>query len=285
MLREGTTDLRDGRTVAWATWGDPDGRPLMLAHGTPGSRLDRSPDPELFERIGAHVVTFDRPGYGRSSPHPNRTVRAVGDDAVAVADDLGWEQFAVFGVSGGGPHALAVALCAPERIAALGLAVSMAPPELIDPTQLIALNREGFRRATEGRASLEEFLAEPAVQIAADPAAAFDAAMADAPAVDRELLERPDLRAMFVESMREAFASGPQGWFDDSWALTASWGFEPREVSVPVRMWCGELDRNVPSASIERMASELDVVGFEVIPGAGHLGWIAHEERIFETLL
>jgi pimeloyl-ACP methyl ester carboxylesterase len=189
-------------------------------------------------------------------------------------------------VSGGGPHALAVALCAPARIAALGLAVSMAPPELIDPAQLIALNREGLRRAKEeGRASLEEFLAEPAVQIAADPAAALDAAMADAPAVDRELLERPDLRAMFVESMREAFANGPQGWFDDSWALSASWGFELREVSVPVRMWCGELDRNVPSDSIERMAAELDVAGFEIIPGAGHLGWIAHEERIFGALL
>src|SRR5258708_39763676 len=63
VLAEGTV-LRSGeRQVAWASWGDPAGRPLMLVHGTPGSRLDRDPDSGHYERRLAHVVTFDRPGY------------------------------------------------------------------------------------------------------------------------------------------------------------------------------------------------------------------------------
>jgi pimeloyl-ACP methyl ester carboxylesterase len=286
MLAEGTVERPDDRVIAWASWGDPAGRPLMLVHGTPGSRLDRSPDPELFERVGAHVVTFDRPGYGRSSVHPNRTVLSVADDAVAVADGLGWDGFTVFGVSGGGPHALAVAHRAPERVRALGLAVSAAPPDMVDADDLIAINREGRRRALEeGRASLEEFLGEPAAQIASDPGAAIDAAMADAPAVDLEMLERPDIRALFVESLQEAFANGPQGWFDDSWALLTPWGFELSAVTTPVQMWCGELDRNVPLKSTERMAAELNLDSLETIRGAGHLGWIAHEERILRALL
>jgi hypothetical protein len=78
------------------------------------------------------------------------------------------------------------------------------------------------------------------------------------------MLKRPDLRAMLVESLREAFANGPQGWFDDAWALSTSWGFELREVAVPVQMWCGELDRNVPTRSVERMAAELDVQLLEI---------------------
>jgi pimeloyl-ACP methyl ester carboxylesterase len=109
--------------------------------------------------------------------------------------------------------------------------------------------------------------------------------MVDAPAVDRELLLRPDVRALVVESLREAFANGPQGWYDDAWALYSPWGFELREVSVPVQVWCGELDRNVPRAAIERMAAELDVANVETIVGAGHLGWLAHEERILRALL
>jgi len=259
---------------------------MLALHGTPGSRLDRSPDPGLLDRVGAHVVTFDRPGYGRSAVHSERTMLSVADDALAVADALGWDEFAVFGVSGGGPHALAVARQAPERTRALGLAVGAVPTELIDPDDLIALNREAMRRASEdGRAGLAEFLAEPAAEIAADPGAALDAVMADAPPADVELLRRPDLREVLVESMTEAFANGPQGWFDDSWALTTPWGFGLEEVTVPVQMWCGELDRNVPTKAVERMAAELDVKSLEIIPGAGHFGWLAHHERILGELL
>jgi len=286
VLAEEAIERPDGRVVTWAAWGDPRGRPLLALHGTPGSRLDRSPDPGLFERVGAHVVTFDRPGYGRSSVHPDRTVLSVADDAVAVADALGWERFTVLGVSGGGPHALAVGRCAPERTRALGLAVAATPSELVDPDDLIAVNREARRRALqEGRASLEEFLAEPAAQMASDPDGAIDSVMADAPAADLEMLERPDLRSLLVESLREAFANGPQGWFDDAWALSTPWGFELREVAVPVQMWSGELDRNVPSKAVERMAAELNLESLEIIPGAGHFGWIAHEERILRQLL
>ncbi|MGZ6728379.1 MAG: alpha/beta fold hydrolase [Gaiellaceae bacterium] len=285
MLTDAAIERPDGRVVAWAAWGDPGGRPLLVLHGTPGSRLTRSADPGLFERVGAHVVTFDRPGYGQSSVHPDRTLLSVADDAVAVADALGWDRFAVLGVSGGGPHALAVGHRAPERTRALGLAVRATPAELVDDDDLIAINREARQRVEEGRASLEEFLAGPAAEMASDPGAAIDSAMADAPAADLEMLQQPDLRAVLVESLREAFANGPQGWFDDAWALTTPWGFELRDVSPPVQMWCGELDRNVPTKAVERMAAELNVESLEIIPEAGHFGWIAHEERIFRQLL
>src|SRR5207248_11522328 len=105
VLAEEAIERPDGRVVTWAAWGDPRGRPLLALHGTPGSRLDRSPDPGLFERVCAHVVTFDRPGYGRSRVHPDSTGLSVADDAVAVADALGWERFTVLGGSGVGPHA------------------------------------------------------------------------------------------------------------------------------------------------------------------------------------
>ena len=286
LISDGTVRRDDGRIVRWATWGDPNGRPLVVLHGTPGSRLDRTADPGLFGRIGAHVVTYDRPGYGGSTVHPGRTVLSAAEDGLAVADELGLDTFPVFGISGGGPHALAVARSAPERVSSLGIAVGMPPAEMLDLEDMTALNREGFRRALEeGRESLEEFLSEPAASLAADPGAALDAVMADAPDADREILRRPEFRALAVESLKEAFANGPQGWYDDSWALVTFWGFELAEVEMPVRLWCGELDRNVPRRSIERMAALLDVQELETIPGGGHFGWFAHEERILRTLL
>jgi pimeloyl-ACP methyl ester carboxylesterase len=257
----------------------------MLLHGTPGSRLTRNSEPGFYERVRAHVVTFDRPGYGRSGAHRERTIVSVADDAVAVADELGWSRFAVLGVSGGGPHALALGVRAPQRLLSLGLAVGGPPSELIDPDDLIELNREGLRRAQEGRDALEAFLADPAAQLAADPGAALDSMMVDAPEVDRELLASPQVRGMMVESLREGFANGPVGWFDDAWCLSTAWGFALRDVALPVHMWYGEVDRNVPLKAVERMAAELDVASFELIPGGGHFSWLAQAESVHETLL
>ena len=286
MLEEGTVERPDGRLVAWAAWGEPSGRPLLLCHGTPGSRLNRSADAELYRRVNAHVVTFDRPGYGRSTAQRDRTIVSVADDAIAVADARGWERFAVLGVSGGGPHALALGAGSPDRLSALGVAVGAVPAELIDPDDLIAFNRESRRRAREeGRDSLEAFLAEPASQIAADPMGVLESAMADAPAADKEMMRRPEIREVTAESLREGFVNGPRGWFDDGWVLSNPWGFELGEVGVPVHLWYGALDRNVPLGAVRTMIAELDVASFEIIQDAGHLGWLTREEQVLRTLL
>lgn len=60
--------LGDGRRIAYAEWGRTDGRPIVLFHGMPGSRLF-CPDEKETERAGVRLITIDRPGYGRSSPH------------------------------------------------------------------------------------------------------------------------------------------------------------------------------------------------------------------------
>jgi len=285
-LTEGRITRPDGRTVVYATWGDPDGRPLLQIHGTPGSRRSRSPHEEEYVQAGAHVVTFDRAGYGQSSPWPDRTVFDIADDALAVADELGWERFSVLGISGGGPHALALGVRAPERIHRLGVAVGGTPSEFVDLDDLIALNREGLRRVREeGRESLEEFLLPIAEQLAADTAAAFDSAMADAPAPDREWMARPEVRATLIEGISEGFAHGPAGWLADSWALSSDWGFALGDVGVPVWFWYGELDRNVPIGAVRKMTEQLDVAAFELIPGKGHFGWLEQEDQVLATLL
>jgi pimeloyl-ACP methyl ester carboxylesterase len=285
VLGEGTVERPGGRLVAWAAWGVEDGRRLLQFHGTPGSRLGPTHDLRVYARLNAHVVTFDRPGYGRSTAQRDRTILSVADDALAIADRLEWDRFSVLGISGGGPHALAVAVRAPERVIKLGLAVGAAPPEFVDPDEMIAINREGRRRAEAGRTSLEDFLAEPATQIPSDPMGVLDAVMADAPSVDREMLKRPDVRAVLAESLREAFANGPLGWYDDAWALSTTWDFTLDEVISPVYMWYGGLDRNVPIRAAQAMAARLQVASFEVIPDAGHLGWLAREEQVLQTLL
>jgi pimeloyl-ACP methyl ester carboxylesterase len=124
----GTIETPDGRTLAYEEAGDPDGAPLFLLHGTPGCRLSgRHPDPEKVRQAGLRVITYDRPGYGRSTRHQGRRVVDCVGDIAAIADALGIERFAVRGGSGGGPHALAVGARLPERVTRVGCFVSPAP--------------------------------------------------------------------------------------------------------------------------------------------------------------
>lgn len=285
VLLDDTICLRDGRTLAFTTWGDPLGRPLLRLHGTPGSRRRRPLDAGLYERVCAHVATFDRPGYGGSTAHRDRTLLSVAEDALELVDALGWEQFSVLGSSGGGPHALAVGLRAPERVTRIGLAVGAVPRNFVDESELIGVNREGNRRAASGRAALKEFMSGFAVQLVADPAGTFDAMMKDAPTADRAALERAEVKAVMMDEMREAFRSGPTGWYDDAWVLSQPWDSILNDVRAPVWIWHGDLDRNSPLPAMRRLAAQVNLASFTELRGRGHLAVVDREEEILTALL
>jgi pimeloyl-ACP methyl ester carboxylesterase len=113
----------DGRDLALHERGDPNGLPVIVHHGSPSSGL-------LYERWADHaaangirLIGFDRAGYGGSTRHQGRNVAAAAADVEDIADVLGLERFATWGISGGGPHALAcAALCADRLTAAASLA-------------------------------------------------------------------------------------------------------------------------------------------------------------------
>src|ERR1022692_1760195 len=61
---------RGGRAVRARDAGDPSGNVVMYFHGTPGSRLDLCFGEQLAADRGVRLVSFDRPGYGGSTPAP-----------------------------------------------------------------------------------------------------------------------------------------------------------------------------------------------------------------------
>ena len=66
--------LPDGRSLSYRLLGDPEGRPLMVFHGTPGSRAGHSESDPLATTPGLRLILPDRPGYGGSDVHPHRTL-------------------------------------------------------------------------------------------------------------------------------------------------------------------------------------------------------------------
>jgi pimeloyl-ACP methyl ester carboxylesterase len=272
MGREGTVRTPDGRTLAYAERGDADGTPVFFHHGTPGCRLDRHPDETVYE--GFRIVSADRPGYGGSDRALGRTVASAAADTSTLADELGIDDFAVFGVSGGGPHALACAALLPGRVTRAAIVVGAAPsddPEFDFLAGMAEINLKEFGAAQRGREAIEAELGPYVEEIRSDPNTVLDQIASELPEFDRDVLDRPPVRAVFRESLRESVRQGSDGWADDDLAFASSWGCRLEDVRVPVRLWQGELDVLVPRSHCEYLARKIPDAKFELVPGAGHL--------------
>jgi pimeloyl-ACP methyl ester carboxylesterase len=271
-VREGTLTTPDGRTLGYLERSGADGVPVILSHGTPGSRFARHADPEIYERHGARAIAYDRPGYGRSDPHRGRSVADAAADIAAIADELGFERFAVVGGSGGAPHALACGALLGDRVIRVGALVTPAPSDDggFDFFEGLAeLNVKEFQAALAGEEAIEAFLQPYVDGIRADVDSVIEGILTELPEVDRRLASRPEIRAVMKESFVEAVRQGSRGWADDDLAFAKPWGFELEDVHAEVRVWQGELDVLTPRLHGEYVASRLPNARFELLEG-GH---------------
>jgi len=276
----------DGREVAFARWGDPDGFPVLALHGTPGCRLQRWPDEEVYRGLGVCVVTHDRAGYGRSSRRPGRRVVDEVDDVRLIADELGFERFGVTGGSGGGPHALACAARLPDRVPRAVCAVGITPygpPGLAPDAWLAGMDPENvreFRLALEGEEALvpdlEREQTKMEARVAVDPSSVLDDF--DLSDSDRAQLARPEIVQIIRESTAESAANGVYGWADDDLAFTQPWGFDVSEITVPVLVRYGSTDVLVPRAHGDWLAAHVPGCIVKLDDAAGHLGGDPVEE-------
>ncbi|HTF61027.1 MAG TPA: alpha/beta fold hydrolase [Actinomycetes bacterium] len=255
--------LSDGRTLhAYDAWAD--GAEGCLAvfwhHGTPN--IGAPPEPLLpaaAER-GIRWVSYDRPGYGGSTPHPGRDVASAAADVASVADALGIERFAVMGHSGGAAHALACAALLPERVLAAVCGSGLAPyhAEGLDWfAGMAAAGAAELRAAAKGRAALADHLAS----------AEFDPELFT-PADHAALAGAWSWLLTVVEQAREG---GLGGMVDDDLAGVAPWGFDPGQVRPPVLFLHGAQDRMVPSSHGEWLARRTPSAELWLRPDDGHV--------------
>ncbi len=111
-----TVQLADGRKLAYAELGDPQGKPVFYFHGFPGSRLEAKVMHEKAKEVGLRLISVDRPGFGLSDFQPNRKITDWPQDIEELANLLKFDKFSLFGVSTGACYALACASCLADRI-------------------------------------------------------------------------------------------------------------------------------------------------------------------------
>ena len=240
---------RDGRRLCVRVGGGDAGRSVLVMHGSPGSSVlyDGWSDEAAAREI--RLVSYDRPGYGGSSPHPGRTVADCASDVSTIADELGIDRLGVWGWSGGGPCALACAALLPDRILAAALVASSAP---WDADGLDFLAGMGQGNVDEVRL----YFSDPAtarVKNRRDRDEVLATTSAEQQEMLRTLLSPTDAAALtgeFAEWLllteQTGLQPGDEGWWDDQAAQFSPWGFQPEAVRVPVKIWHGRHDRFVP---------------------------------------
>jgi pimeloyl-ACP methyl ester carboxylesterase len=269
-------NLPDGRRLGYAEWGPADGSPILGFLGTPLSRLAHLGDTPLA--AGVRLILVDRPGYGLSDFQPGRKLLDWPMDVAQLADALGLERFAVFGMSGGGPHAAACGFALPERVSAVGLVSSPGPvwdrPELrysLPPHRQPLVELAARDREAAARVLLDDCRRELEEAVQGDPP--------QDESVDPEVRER--LRAATLE----AAALGPEGYAHDLMILFVSpWGFAPEDITAPTLIWHGDRDPAVPLDVARFFGRTIPGSALEVLPGEGHLVLWSHAEEILAAL-
>ncbi|MBS9373993.1 2-hydroxy-6-oxononadienedioate/2-hydroxy-6-oxononatrienedioate hydrolase [Rhodococcus sp. B50] len=270
--------------------GDEHGFPLVYFHGTPGSRLEVGFGDEIALGTGVRVISFDRPGYGRSAACAT-DLGLVARDVEAVLDSLEVGNFAAFGWSGGGPFALAAAAVLGERVTRVGISGGPAPAQHVP---------EAREALTENDLLALSFLpddpAKAADQFLAGNRQLLDAMMSmkddeTAPWIDwlwgesdPDVVAEPALRQALHVSFREALRQGPMAIAWDNVAFVGPWGFDIHDVSSPVHLWYGSRDMMAPPANGTWLAAELPNAELVLREREGHLLPLQHWEEMLRVV-
>jgi pimeloyl-ACP methyl ester carboxylesterase len=198
--------------------GDPAGTPVLYLHGGGDSRLSRHPDDSIAAALGVRLLAVDRCGPAARG----RTLRTWAEEVGAA---LPVDRFGVIGWSAGGPHALAVAAVAPDRVTRVALVGSMPTPELVhelprDVQSVMRLARMSPRVAARGLAAWGRRPVPPTGDTATDEA--------------------------YARGRVESFRAGGLWLARELAYLGRPWGFELSDVRAPVTLWWGERDTVCP---------------------------------------
>jgi pimeloyl-ACP methyl ester carboxylesterase len=274
----------DGRTLAVEDAGDRGGRPVMVHVGTPAGRRLYGPRTLAdAERRGLRLISYDRPGYGGSTPQPGRSMADCAADVRVICTALGISRLAMWGSSGGGPHVLACAALLPDLVPAAASFASLAPYDAEGLDWLSGFSQAAIDEArltladrTEARAFFQK---EREKILAAPPAEVAVAMQAALGGVDLALLTEE------MDSVQQALAPGIEGSWDDCVAQLSPWGFDVAQISVPVLLLHGGQDQAVPFSHGQWLASRVPGAEAWFFDDEGHWLRESHIEDVHAWLV
>lgn len=266
-MRTQSTLLLNGRQVAWAEFGDPEGIPVLACHGTPGTRLTYAADEGWATWASLRLIVPDRPGWGRSQYRPWQAHTEWAGDVVAIMERVSVGDFAVLAASGGGVFGLAIAAALPDRVLQVALTAPGGPyPTRADMRQFgwrgrLGLTPAGLKARHIVNSSLMRFVYKDlGLTIPADVPTGVTQA---------------DLNAEYIAQRLSAYLEENR--------LGRNWSFPLEAITCPVRCWSGDKDPLAPARLIQNLEGRIKHLRMDLVPG-GHFAPYKEQEHIYRWL-
>jgi pimeloyl-ACP methyl ester carboxylesterase len=277
-------ELPSGRELAFTEYGDPHGTPVFGFHGTPGSHRQIEPRDEAGRAEHVRVIAPDRPGYGHSRWDPNRRLLDWPRDVAELASHLGLARFGVFGVSGGGPHAAVCAHTLGDRLLGAAIVSGVAPPDSAGWTDgMLVPNKVNFALGRRSQLLVRPIAALMMFGLKRFPDRALDGMMRDLPEFDRRILSRRELLDVLIGEARDAPATAARAMAQDYALFAQPWGFRIEDIRVPVHVFQGDADRNVPPTHGRAYADRIPDAKYHLHANEGHMLFYEHTAEILRA--
>lgn len=271
--------LRSGRRIGVARYGDPYGVPVLAIHGAPACRTMFEAADAPARACGVHLIAFDRPGYGLTPLDYGATLQSRTDVFAELTVALGLDRFALLGISGGGPYAVALAARLGSRITGLALVCPLGPVadeasrSSPNPVHLSAMQR-GFFLDLPRHPWVLRSNAEVVLRSFRFAPSFFLSTVAHLlPEVDRVILNRADVSSSMVAMTLEATRHGILGAIADLEIFAEPWQVDYEKITAPARLWQGTADTIAPVGLALKLGTLIPDCKVTRVKGGGHF-WI-----------
>lgn len=261
-----------GLTIGYSEFGDPHGFPVLYCHGTPGSSVECELAEQAARRHGLRFIAPDRPGYGDTEAAYAMGYAAWAQVVMQLLQRLGIERYAVLGISGGGPNALALAAADAERVVALSLVCPLGPTALPELARAMhSFVQWLLRRVQHTPRWLDWLMLKPVAAIGRMlPRVSVASMRLYNGRADRSCLSRPAVVELLSKNLRRAFQQGSAGGARDLRLMITPWDFSLERIVLPVKLWHGTADELLSIEHSRWIASELAHAELQLVAGAGH---------------
>jgi len=273
--------LSDGRSIEFLRNGVESDSAIILHAGTSQDITGWKVWLENFASNGVLSIAFGRSGYVGSTPKPGRITIDIAHDVAELADFLGVKRMVNVGLSGGGQHAIATGL--DPRSVGVVTSGSLAPFEEMGEDFYLGMQQADIDEYADALRDIKDLVKRFQGGLATDPSAQFTPK--EVSANDKRAQQSPSWKILF-ESCDLTMKSGWDWVADDYSSYLRPWGFDPREIRVPVILWQGGLDKNVPPQHGQWLAKHIPNSKLKLIEDESHVGlYINYEQQAMKDAM